>query len=620
MGELQIVQPEPLRAGGHDGPPSAPLVEPPSTWVTAVPDAGFLPAEALGRIVLLDDALSGCATAAQVVAATVGPGLDAFGARAGLVGLASYRLRLDPVWASPGLAQLRERCRDLSLDDPLPIAEAVRTGRPVTGHRLPDDDVLDLGSGTGLGVVRSCALPIVGARGVLGGIWLFLGPDPPPFESSLFSALIARLAAAIDRTRLLESERRLRARAEQAAARMSRLQSLTSGLSAALGAVDVADAVMTHAVAELGATGGTCFMLADDATLRPVSSIGADTGSPSAIRLTGGDPVGAVLRRSAPVVLPSGTDALNGVGLTASRTIVPLTIRGTILGAIELAFPNDREVDAELRSFLGALGTQCAQAVERARLYEQRAREAQVLQASLMPPALPRVPGLDAAAAYRPFGDGTVVGGDFYDLYPIGEERWGLVVGDVSGRGIEAAAITALARHTTRAATLLGSEPADVLHILNRVMLSQALGERFCTIVHAVLERAPDGFDVTLSLGGHPRPLWFESRTGEVRAVGEPGTALGLFPEAELRETRLTLRAADVLVFFTDGCVDVHTERGTTSDERLLFDALRRHALEGATELTGHLEAAVLASNGGRNADDAALLVLQVQTTGGVDR
>jgi serine phosphatase RsbU (regulator of sigma subunit) len=116
-----------------------------------------------------------------------------------------------------------------------------------------------------------------------------------------------------------------------------------------------------------------------------------------------------------------------------------------------------------------------------------------------------------------------------------------------------------------------------------------------------------------MSLGGHPRPLWFERRTGEVRAVGEPGTAVGLLPEPVLRETRITLRPGDVLVLFTDGCVDVRTQSGTVSDETLLFDGLRQHALEGVVELTGHLAAAVLASNGGRTADDAALLVLRAQ-------
>jgi serine phosphatase RsbU (regulator of sigma subunit) len=574
-----------------------------------------LPPDALSRVVLLDDALSGCATAAQAITAAVGSGLEAFGARAALIGLTDFRLRFEPVSASAGLERLSARCAGLALDAQLPIAEAVRTGRPVDVQPIPAE-FLDGPSGSELGAERALAMPVVGARGVVGAIWLFLGPERPAFETELFASLVARLASAIDRTRLLESERRLRVRAEQSAARLSRLQSLTTGLSAALGAVDVADAVMTHAAAELGATGATCFMLADDETLRPVGSIGADTAAPSVISLANGDDLGAVLRRSAVVILPNGPGAPGTADDgTAPQAIVPLTIRGAILGAIELTFPPDREVDGELRSFLAVLGAQCAQAVERARLFEQRAREARVLQASLMPPALPEIPGLDIGAAYRPFGDGTVVGGDFYDVYALDAGRWGLVVGDVAGHGVEAAAITALARYTTRAAALLGSGPAEVLQILNRVMVSEAL-ERFCTIVHGVLEPTATGVDVTLSIGGHPLPMLLERRTGDVTEVGASGTAVGLFPDPVLRETRLTLQHGDVLVFFTDGCVDVHTGDGTTSDVGVLMEVLREHAEADAKELTKRLEQAVIESNGGHNADDAALLVVRAQGDG----
>jgi GAF domain-containing protein len=546
------------------------------------------------------------------MAAAVGPGLEAFGATAALMGLAGFRLRLEPVSASAGLKQLATRCTGLALDAPLPLAETIRTGRPVASSSIPEE-VLEAPFQGGTGTVRALALPIIGSRGVAGGIWLFLGPERWPYESALLSVLVARLGSAIDRTRLLESERRLRARAEQAAARLSRLQSLTSGLSAALGAADVAETVMTHAAAELGATGATCFMLAEDTTLRPLGSVGDDTGAPHWISLTNGESIETVLRRSGVVIVPGAPGVSRGVDPVAPRAIVPLSIRGTILGAIELTFPPDRDVDGELRSFLAALGAQCVQAIDRARLYEQRAKEARVLQASLLPTALPRIPGLDVGASYRPFGDGTVVGGDFYDLYELGGGRWGLVVGDVAGRGIEAAATTALARFTTRAAALLGSGPAEVLRILNRVMVSESLGERFCTIVHAVLEPTAEGSEVTMSLGGHPRPLLLERRTGEVRAVGATGTAVGLLDDPVLRDTKMTMASGDVLVFFTDGCVDIHGEDGTTSDEGVLVEVLREHADANAIELTKRLEEAVMGPHGGQGGDDAALLVVRVK-------
>jgi serine phosphatase RsbU (regulator of sigma subunit) len=593
----------PQRVIGDDYPDPAPQAF----------DVTYFSAEALATVVLFDDRLSHCATTAEVLSAAVGPGLEAFRAAAAVIGLTDFHLRLDPVVGSAGVEKLAAHCTRLSLDAPLPITETIRSGKPigvrplgesVGGHRSPAE----------LGAVRECTFPILGARGVIGGLWLFLGPDVPLHDFKLLSVLVGRLAAAIDRARLVESERRMRTRAEWSAARMSRVQSLTSGLSAALSPVDVADVVMTHSLAELGATGGTCYMLADDGALRPVRSVGVEREPPSSISIANGDSMGAILKRSAVVVLPPGSEGTGGGGGDGSlRAVVPLALRGEVLGAIELIFPQDRDVDGDLRSFLAVIGTQCAQAIERARLYAQRAKEARVLQASLMPPALPHIPGLDIAAAYRPFGDGTVVGGDFYDLYAIEQGRWGLVVGDVTGKGIEAAAITALARHTTRAATLLGKGPAEALQTLNRVMLSQPLGERFCTIVQCILEPSAEGTAVTLSLGGHPRPLLLDARSGTVRPVGTPGTAIGVLLEPALSEARLMLHGGDVLVLFTDGCVDFRAEGRTNSDENVLVDVLREHAEENAQELTRCLQDEVLNAKGGTSADDVAFVVVRAQ-------
>jgi serine phosphatase RsbU (regulator of sigma subunit) len=568
-----------------------------------------LSGEGLVTAVLFDGFLSACTSTAEVISAAVGPGLGAFGATAAIIGLTDFRLRLDPVVGSEGFEQMAAQCSQLPLDALMPLAETIRTGRPM-GLRPVTGDFLGAPFPMDVQAIRECTIPILGARGVRGALWLFLRSDERPPDADLLGLLISRLAAAIDRARLVESERRMRVRAEWSAARVSRVQSLTSGLSAALGPVDVADVVMNHALAELGARAATCFMLTDEGSLRPVRSIGAGREPPRAISLWDDDPMGAILRRSAVVVLPSDA-ARDDKGEGGLRALVPLSLRGEVLGAIELVFPGDQDLDAELRAFLGVLGTQCAQAVERARLYAQRANEAHVLQASLMPPALPTISGLDIAAAYRPFGDGTVVGGDFYDIYALEPGRWGLVVGDVSGKGIEAAAITALARHTTRAAAMLGMGPADVLRTLNRAMLSQPLGERFCTIVHGILEPGAEGVTVTLCIGGHPRPLLLDGRKRHVRPVGAPGTAVGVLPDPVLSETRLTLRRDDVLVFFTDGCINFQAAGRTTSDERVLLGALRRNAGVSASELTSRLEDRVLNSKGGPSADDVTLLVVR---------
>ena len=288
---------------------------------------------------------------------------------------------------------------------------------------------------------------------MIGALWLFLDSAAPAYEHALFARLTDRLAAAIERARALDSERRLRVRAEQATARMSRLQSLTTGLSSALEPVEVADAVMTYAVAELGANGGAFYVLSDDGLFHSVRTVGPEPTGRADISLRNGNL--AALERGGVVMAPTAAESNRNVGPV--RALVPLTMRGEVRGAIELSFPQDVYPRSELRSFLGVLGSQCSDAMDRARLYRQRAHEARVLQTSLLPPALPEIPHLDIGAAYRPFGDGTAVGGDFYDVYQLTEHKWAFDLGDVSGKGVEAAAITAMVRYTARAAALLAA-------------------------------------------------------------------------------------------------------------------------------------------------------------------
>ena len=139
-----------------------------------------------------------------------------------------------------------------------------------------------------------------------------------------------------------------------------------------------------------------------------------------------------------------------------STLLVPLTARGRSLGVMALGF--NTLVGADHLSLFEDVARRAALAMDNARLYEERAKVARTLQRSLLPPALPHVPGVQLAARYHAAGEGNEVGGDFYDCFPTGDGAWALVIGDVCGKGAEAAAVTALARYTVRASATLHSD------------------------------------------------------------------------------------------------------------------------------------------------------------------
>jgi serine phosphatase RsbU (regulator of sigma subunit) len=183
-------------------------------------------------------------------------------------------------------------------------------------------------------------------------------------------------------------------------------------------------------------------------------------------------------------------------------------------------------------------------------------------------------------------------------------------MGDVCGKGVAAASLTALARYTVRAGAIEGA-PASVLRLLNRAILDSDAGERFCTIAHARLEPSEGRARVTLACGGHPLPLLLRA-DGTVEEVGLPGTAVGLFPEVQLTEVELTLEAGDALAFYTDGFTEARTPDGRFDNDLLpkVLATAAGHDAEGIAEI---VEREVLAFQGGRPRDDMALLVVRVR-------
>lgn len=243
---------------------------------------------------------------------------------------------------------------------------------------------------------------------------------------------------------------------------------------------------------------------------------------------------------------------------------------------------------------------------------EDRSRVAAALQASMVPPALPQVPGHELAMRYHPAGDGGEIGGDFLDVFRLGESAWGFVLGDVSGKGAEAAAVSAAARYTLRALAAADVAPSETLREVNRHLVAQTEVERHCTLVYGQLRPDPlacGSTTLTLSLAGHPAPLLVRA-DGSVEEVGTGGTILGLFDDVEVHDTEVRLAPGETLVLFTDGVVEARRGSELFGVEGLAA-GLRG---PGSTDVEALAEAALRAVHdfhGLHLADDLAMLLLR---------
>ena len=210
-----------------------------------------------------------------------------------------------------------------------------------------------------------------------------------------------------------------------------------------------------------------------------------------------------------------------GRALGAHGLIVPLVARGRALGTLALGWEAEAgRPGVEERSLIEALAQRIALALDNAEQYRERAYVARMLQASLLPRSLPTIPGVELAAQYVAGGEGMEVGGDFYDVFDLAPDAWALTIGDVCGKGAEAAAVTALARYTMRALANPAVVPAATLRRLNAELLRQSVDQRFLSAIlgHLVLGR--DGHArLTLASGGHPSPIVLR-RDGGAHAAG----------------------------------------------------------------------------------------------------
>jgi len=334
-------------------------------------------------------------------------------------------------------------------------------------------------------------------------------------------------------------------------------------------------------------------------------------------RLDPGRGLGLVLRTGAPLLYEEISDEtlvqaavddhhlqlLRAVGLR-SAAIVPMRVGNRILGAMTLVDAESGRVldrfDLDLAEQIAARG---AVAIENARLYSERSSIAHTLQQSLLPDRLPEIPGYELASVYIPAVESSEVGGDFYDVWDVGD-GWMMIIGDVTGKGVEAAALTSLVRHTMRVASEFESSPAALLARVDGTLKKQ----RVCSLCTAVCARVEHDRAI-VAVGGHPLPLYVTP--AGVTSVGEHGPLLGGFADARWSDVTHQIVPGGTLVPYTDGVTDAVGEGGVRFGLERLCETLAECRGCSAAGMIEGLTGALGQFRVGAHADDTAALALR---------
>lgn len=289
-----------------------------------------------------------------------------------------------------------------------------------------------------------------------------------------------------------------------------------------------------------------------------------------------------------------------------SVIIAPLVLAGRApIGALSLVMAESgRKFDQEDLALAEELARRAATAVENSRLYTERSRIASTLQRSLLPPQLPDIPGFRLASLYRAAGDQNDVGGDFYDTFRV-RDGWMVVVGDVAGRGAEAAALTSLSRYTLRTAAKLLGDPVEAVRELNAALRDRP-GMSLVTVGCALLSEHDGETTAKVVLAGHPPA--YHLVAGQPRQVGNFAPVLGAYDDVTWEPAVVPLRSGDQLVLYTDGVIDTVGETGRFGEDRL---AAVLSGASSAEDSVRRIEAALSRFGSGTQVDDTAVLAVE---------
>lgn len=572
-------------------------------------DEAFRRGEETRRLQEVTAALSLAATATEVSSTCLEHVLAAVGADAGFVVLTNGGGSAVALAASNGYdeAGLETWWGGLSPDADLPFSRAIAGGEPVWA--LDAETAAELVAGPDVKEMGWLALPLRTPAGVHGAVQLaFRAPkDLSDEDRRWLESAASQCAQALARSRLFDEEQRLRLRSE-------RLQDMTAALATALTQADVAAAAVHEIDDAVDATGVAFAVVLEDR----VTTLAAQGYSEGVVEpwleapFDAPTPANRALRRSVSAFFesieaireefPAIAGDLAATG-HESFLFVPLVGGRRANGLVVVSWAERYKLSADERTFIESLVGQAAQALDRAIHFESERTIAETLQRSVLPVSLPRVQGADLAARYLPGTAELEVGGDWFDAMQLPDGRLGLVVGDVVGKGVRAAASMAQLRNALRAYSLDRMKPSSAVARLNR-LAEEVLDTSFATLVYAVVD--PQASVCRFTSAGHPPPLAVFADGRAEFLEGARGLPLGAGANTSYRHDTVELPAGSVLLLYTDGLVE---RRERPIDEGL--ELLRAAAADGPRDPEQLLERILRRLAGHESADDIALLAIR---------
>ena len=583
-----------------------------------------------GRLRRVAAALSESLAPERVVEVVLEQALPIVGAdAAGFALVTDARDALELIASRGYAAQGIEPWKRMSLDRSLPLTDSVRSAEAIWSESLESlvDDYPDLAD-AGIPFASLAAIPLVVEGETIGAISLSYrtAHDFTADERTFLLSVAHEAAQALARGRLYDRERRARSEAETAREQLDFLSRASELLADSLdpnatlqqlGELAVPRIADWCAIDLAGETGIENVVVAhvDPAKVdlalefrrRYPTDPKSSTGLPNVLR-TGRSEIYPEIPDELLVAAAQDDEHLEMIRALRLHAvmIVPLRARGRTVGAITfVSAESGRRYEQRDLTFAEDLARRAALAIDNARLYRHEQDVAQALQRSLLPESLPELPGLEFAARYVSGTAGVEVGGDWYDVIPLGDGRVALVIGDVAGRGIPAASAMGQLRIALRAYALEDPSPANVVARVNKLAGTLPNGD-MATLIYLVFD--PNTGTAELVRAGHPPALVRRADGSTEYASASPGQPIGVLPRPRYETGSASLAAGSALLLYTDGLVE---RRGEPLDEGL---TRLSHAFStgppGAEELCDHLIEALLSDQ--ERPDDVAMLLLGV--------